>query len=394
MEQYKYLIVGGGMAGASAIKGIRKVDDKGTICLICAEADPPYDRPPLTKDLWTGKKSLKAIWRKTPKRRVELRLSCTAQKIDPSKKLVYDDKGDVYQYEKLLLTTGGKPRHLPNDLPEIMYFRTVEDYRKLRKLAEENIEFCVIGGGFIGSEVAAALTMEHRSVTMIFPESGVCGRVFPEKLSSFLNSFYSEKGVKVIPNTSVSSMEKRGDGIHVHTGGDKDLRFDAVIAGLGITPNTELAQNAGLKVENGIVVDKYLRTSDPDIFAAGDVANFENPHLNKRIRVEHEDNANVMGERAGRNMAGDMMSYDHLPFFYSDLFELGYEAVGELDSRLQTVVDWKDEFREGVLYYMDQGRIRGVLLWNVWEQVDSARELIAQKRSYKPDELIGLLPKP
>ncbi len=394
MEQYKYLIVGGGMTGDSAVQGIREVDSRGTIGMLSVEPDPPYDRPPLTKALWTGKKTLNDIWRKTAEKNVELHLSCTVQKIDPAEKLVHDDKGRLYQYEKLLLATGGKPRHLPNDLPEIIYFRTVEDYRELRMLADEDMEFCVIGGGFIGSEIAAALTMAHRSVTMIFPDEGLCRRVFPKELSQFLNSFYKEKGVEVLSGESASSMEKNEEGIHVHTDKGRDLRFDVVVAGIGIRPNIELAQAAGLNVENGIIVDRYLRTSNPDIFAAGDVANFESPYLDKRMRVEHEDNANAMGKQAGRNMAGNMGTYDHLPFFYSDLFELGYEAAGDLDSRLQVVVDWEEEFRKGVLYYMDRGKIRGVLLWNVWNQVDAARELIGQKKSYRPDEVKGLLPKP
>src|SRR5262249_34757702 len=148
---------------------------------------------------------------------------------------------------------------------------------------------------------------------------------------------------------------------------------------------------AGLKVSNGIEVDEQLRTSIPDIYAAGDVAEFFNPALGKRVRVEHEDNANTMGTVAGQNMAGAGKLYDHQPFFYSDLFDLGYEAVGDLDSRLETVVDWKEEYREGVIYYLEQGRVRGVLLWNTWGQVDNARALIAEPGPFTEKELRGRL---
>jgi NADPH-dependent 2,4-dienoyl-CoA reductase/sulfur reductase-like enzyme len=151
---------------------------------------------------------------------------------------------------------------------------------------------------------------------------------------------------------------------------------DAVVAGIGIQPNVELAQAAGLTVEDGIHVDKYLRTSRPNIYAAGDVAAFYSPSLDKRLRFEHEDNALTMGQQAGRNMAGAQDAYTHLPFFYSDLFDLGYEAVGEVDARLDTLVDWKEPFREGVVYYHADHRVRGVLLWNTWDQVDNARRLI------------------
>ena len=154
-------------------------------------------------------------------------------------------------------------------------------------------------------------------------------------------------------------------------------RATRVIAGLGIVPSVELARQAGLTVSDGIEVDERLRTSQPEIYAAGDVAQFFNPALGKRMRVEHEDNANTMGKVAGQNMAGADLRYDHLPFFYSDLFDLGYEAVGDVDARHETVVDWKEEFREGVVYYLDGGRVRGVLLWNTWGQVDAARALIA-----------------
>jgi NADPH-dependent 2,4-dienoyl-CoA reductase/sulfur reductase-like enzyme len=167
---------------------------------------------------------------------------------------------------------------------------------------------------------------------------------------------------------------------------------DGVVAGIGIQPNVELAQEAGLEVENGIRVDASLRTSLPDIYAAGDVANFYHPALETRLRVEHEDNANTMGRQAGQSMAGKTVNYDHLPFFYSDMFELGYEAVGEVDSRHQTVADWKQPYREGVVYYLRHGRVRGVLLWNVWEQVESARKLIAEPGPFRPEDLKGRLP--
>ena len=172
---------------------------------------------------------------------------------------------------------------------------------------------------------------------------------------------------------------------------DDAIQVDGVIAGIGIQPNVELAQSIGLQVGNGIVVDDMLHTSNVDIFAAGDVAEFANPTLGKRMRIEHEDNANTMGQQAGRNMAGANEPYDHLSYFYSDLFELGYEAVGELDSRLETFVDWKDEYKKGVIYYLANGRVRGVLLWNVWDSVPKARALITEPGPFTAAELKGRL---
>jgi len=162
-----------------------------------------------------------------------------------------------------------------------------------------------------------------------------------------------------------------------------------VVAGLGIQLNLDLAQQAGLKTNTGILVDENLQTSAPGIYAAGDVAEFYNPALGKWIQVEHEDNANSMGRQAGRNMAGAAEPYTHLPYFYSDLFELGYEAVGTLDPRLETVADWKEPFQKGVIYYLEGGRVRGVLLWNVWEQVEQARALIAEPGPFKAEKKIS-----
>jgi NADPH-dependent 2,4-dienoyl-CoA reductase/sulfur reductase-like enzyme len=250
----------------------------------------------------------------------------------------------------------------------------------------------VIGGGFIGSEVAAALALNATPVTMIFPENGIGARVYPPALSRFLNEFYRSKGVRVLANNSLTGIERRGATYAVATAGGNELIAGGVVAGIGIQPNQELAQAAGLDVGNGIVVDEFLRTTHPDIYAAGDVASFQSSALGKRIRVEHEDNANVMGETAGRNMAGERNPYRHLPFFYSDLFDLGYEAVGELNARHQIVEDWKDEFHEGVLYYLSDGRVRGVLLWNTWGQVDAARALIAERGPFTEQNVKGRLP--
>src|SRR5262249_19503745 len=218
-------------------------------------------------------------------------------------------------------------------------------------------------------------------------------RIFPPDLSQFLNDFYRQKGVDVLTADSVVGLERRGEELVLKTRSQREVVVDGIVAGLGIEPNLELARQVGLQTGDGIQVDEYLRTSQPDIYAAGDAAFFYNPALDRRLRVEHEDNANTMGRLAGRNMAGAAEPYHHLPFFYSDLFELGYEAVGELDARLQVSADWKEKFREGVVYYQKEGRVRGVLLWNVWGQVDNARELISGKRAFKPEELKAKLPK-
>lgn len=396
MPNYTYLIVGGGMTADAAVHGIREVDPNGSIGLLSADGHPPYDRPPLSKKLWKGK-PLESIWRHTDNQSVTLHLERTVKRLDPQNKRVTDDQGTVYDYGKLLLATGGTPRRLPFGGSQVIYFRTLDDYQRLQSLTKAGLHFAVIGGGFIGSEVAAALAMNGKNVVIAFPEEGLGARMFPPDLATFLNDYYRQKAVEVLPGHRVEGMETR-DGkavLKVHNAHGQDVReivADGVVAGIGIQPNVELAQAAGLEVGNGIRVDASLRTSHADIYAAGDVANFYNPALDKRLRVEHEDNANTMGRLAGQAMAGRTVNYDHLPSFYSDLFDLGYEAVGEVDSRLETVADWKQPYQEGVVYYLRDGRVRGVLLWNVWEQVDAARKLIAEPGPFRSENLKGRLP--
>src|SRR5260221_2800252 len=392
MPHYKYLIVGGGMTADAAVSGVRELDSKGSIGIISMELDKPYNRPPLTKGLWKGD-PLEKIWRETEKKSVEFHLGRQVETLDLHEKRAVDDQRTVYTFDKLLLATGGRPRRLPFGDDNIIYYRTLADYRRLRTLTEKQKRFAVIGAGFIGSEIAAALAMNQKEVVMIFPGQGICDRIFPHDLSQFVTGYYREKGVEILAGESVTGLEVRQGQLFLKAKSGREGGAAAIIAGLGIQPDIELAQADGLKVESGIVVNEFLQTTQTDVYAAGDAAEFFNPALGKRIRVEHEDNANTMGGVAGRNMAGKSEAYHHLPFFYSDLFDLGYEAVGELDARLETVADWKTPFREGVIYYLRDGRVRGVLLWNVWGQVDAARSLISEPGPFKANELKGRLPK-
>ena len=391
MPNYTYLIVGGGMTADAGVQGIRDADPAGAIGLISAEPHPPYNRPPLSKGLWKGEPE-ESIWRKTAARGAELHLARRALGIDVAAHTVTDDRGTVYGFRKLLLATGGTLRRLPLTSDQIIYFRTLDDYRRLRPLAQQNLRFAVIGGGFIGSEIAAALRMQGRDVVMLVPEDGLGARIFPGDLSRFLVDYYRQKGVEMRMGEGMASMDMRAGNCVVRTTKGQEVAAQVVVAGLGIQPAVELAEQAGLHVDDGIVVDRFCRTSHADVYAAGDVANFHNPSLGSRIRVEHEDNANTMGRLAGQNMAGKPDSYDHLPFFYSDLFELGYEAVGDTDARLETVADWKEPYREGVVYYLKESRVRGVLLWNTWGQVDAARALIAERGPLTARDLKGRLP--
>lgn len=395
MSDYHYLIIGGGMTAYAAIEGIRSVDADGSIGLISAETHPPYKRPPLSKGLWQGT-PIERIWYRLEDLNVMLHLGRSVQTLMPADKTLIDDQGNRYRFEKLLIATGGNTVKLPFGEDEIIYFRNLDDYLKLRALTEQKQRFAVIGGGFIGSEIAAALAMKGKQVVMLFPEQGIGAALFPNDLSLFLNDYYIANGVEVLPRQLVTGLERNQDNLRLNirdTDGNAEraVEVDAVVAGIGIRPNVGFVEQAGLTVDNGIVVDEFLRTEDPDIYAAGDVANFYNPALDVRMRAEHEDNALTMGEHAGRNMAGHDQPYHHLPYFYSDLFDLGYEAVGKTSSQLETVADWVDPYKKGAIYYLKQQRVCGVLLWEVWERVDAARTLIAEHGPFTPADLKGRL---
>lgn len=309
--------------------------------MIGREPVAPYNRPPLTKGLWKGE-TVDSIWRKVPDQNVDLHLGRTATELDVQGKGVVDDQGAEYTFDKLLLATGGTPNHLPFGGDGVIYYRTLADYQRLREASGSGTRIGVIGGGFIGSELAAGLNLAGSEVVMILPQAGIGGKMFPADLAAFVTDYYRERGVTVMTDSRLTGIEPAGRQFTMQiTGGDgggmEQVDVDHIVAGLGIRPNVELAERAGLEVDDGIVVDELLRTSAPDIYAAGDAANFAQPALDKRLRVEHEDNANRMGRQAGRIMAGSDAPYTHLPMFYSDLFDLGYEAVGELDSRLEMV---------------------------------------------------------
>src|SRR5438132_380013 len=201
MRHYNYIIIGGGMTADAAVRGIREVDPKGSIGLISAEPDAPYDRPPLTKGLWKGK-PLDSIWRQTTEQTIQVSLGRRVTTLDVSRRQITDDHSDAYTFDKLLLATGGRPRLLPFGGGDVIYFRTVADYRRLRMLTESCRRFAVIGGGFIGSEIAAALALNQKEVVMLFPGSGIGQRMFPRELSQFLNDFYRQKGVEVLAGES------------------------------------------------------------------------------------------------------------------------------------------------------------------------------------------------
>jgi 3-phenylpropionate/trans-cinnamate dioxygenase ferredoxin reductase subunit len=395
---YDYVIVGGGLTGASAVEGIRELDAAGSILLVGEENHLPYDRPPLSKKLWSGEIKMEDIFLHDQEfydtHAVTLVLGTKTLRLDTSKKTITATHDQTFNYGKLLLATGCKPRMLPvpgGDLDDICYFRNLDDYRRTRKVAAEGKSAVVVGGGFIGSELAAAFSMNKLNVTMIFPGALLCDRVLPDYLGRAVQRRYMENGVRVLALDKPISFSRNGAAFITRTEKGETIESDLVIVGVGVVPEMELAKSGGLKVDNGIVVNDYLETSHPDIYAAGDNAFFPCQVLGQSMRMEHWDNAIHQGKWAGRNMAGAHESFTYLPYFFSDLFEFGYEAIGEVDSRMETFADWQKENETGVIYYLRDGKVRGVMMCNVWDKVEIARELIKKANKMTPEKLSGLI---
>ena len=396
-KSYTYIIVGAGLAGASAVEGIRERDQRGSILLLGAEKDLPYDRPTLSKQLWTGGKTVAEIVLHDDafykKNGVEVRLGVEVTHIDPAGRTIRDNAGNTCGYERLLLATGGTPRRLTipgGDLEGIRYYRTLEDYRRLRGEAVAGKSALVIGGGFIGSEMAASLCANKLEVTMVFPASWLVSRVFPESLGRHLTEQYRAQGVDVLAGDEPTSIQREGSGYMTRTRGGQEIRTDLIVAGVGITPNISLAEAAGLSTGNGVIVNEYLQTSASDIYGAGDIALFPESGFGPR-RLEHWGGNVTGGKHAGRNMAGAREPFTYIPFFFSDLFEFGYEAVGDIDSRLTIFADWQEENKTGVIYYLEGDRLRGAMMCNVWGKVEAARALIQEGRPASQETLRGAI---
>lgn len=389
---FDYLIVGGGMVADTAARGIRELDADGSIGILSDDVDEPYTRPALSKKLWTDDEF---TWEKVPlgtsdDTGADIRLRTRATAIRPDAHEV-DAGGETFSYGKLLIATGGKPVPLPvedhSDGARALTFRTAEDYRRLRALAGEVDRVAVVGGGYIGSELAAALVQNDVETVLVHTGAVLGDAVFPAALAERFEKLFRDAGVEIVAGSKVAGGEVDATGARLELDNGDEVRADAVVSGLGIEVATDLAEAAGLKVDDGVHVDAQLRASADDIYAAGDVASYPDRLLGRR-RVEHVDNANEQGKAAGRNLAGAAEPYTHTPYYYSAVFGIRYEAVGTLDSSLETVEDWIDAER-GVVYYLDDDRVVGVLLWNVEDARDAARSVLAESDTLTRDDLVG-----
>jgi NADPH-dependent 2,4-dienoyl-CoA reductase/sulfur reductase-like enzyme len=392
MTPYDYLIVGGGMVADAAARGIRERDADATIAIVGEEPTVPFPRPALSKRLWTdpGFSFDEAALHTEKHTGATLLLGRRVVSLDVDAHTVGTDDGGSYAYRRLLLATGGHPRRIPGLDPgeRVLYFRTLRDYERLRDRASSRPHVVVVGGGYIGSELAAALVQHECRVTLVHADHLLGARMFPTTLARTFQALFVDAGVDVRGGLEVTGGRQRADGVTLELSDGSTLEADAAVVGIGIEPSAEPTADGLTRADDGgIVVDERLATSLADVWAAGDVAEYPDRILGRR-RVEHVDNADRMGAAAGRIMAGSDETYDHTPMLYSDVLGHGYEAVGTLDAGLEVVQDPHDDGL--VVYYLDDTEVRGVLLWDCHGGLEAARDLLARHdRPADPSDLIG-----
>ncbi|GAA1954428.1 NAD(P)/FAD-dependent oxidoreductase [Microbacterium aquimaris] len=379
---FDYLIVGGGMVADAAARGIRERDTTGTIGILSADSDPPYTRPALSKKLWTDPDFTEeqVPLNTAADTGADLCLNTLVTRIDRFGRTVQTSDGETVGYRRLLLATGSTPRTIP--APEqddrIVAFRSAQDYRRLRELAAGGGRIIVVGGGYIGTEIAAALAHNGVDTELVFPDETLGAAQFPPALAERHQALFVEGGVRLVPGRRVEEIRAEGNTLHAVLDDGRVRAGEAVVIGLGADPVVGLAAEAELAVDDGVLVDDHLATSDDAIWAAGDIAAYPDPILG-RSRVEHVDNATEMGEAAGRAMAGEEVTYRHTPYFYSQVFGTRWEAIGTVDASCDPLTVDLDDGR-AVVYYRDEaGAPIGVLLWNVSDARDLARAVLVDR---------------
>jgi NADPH-dependent 2,4-dienoyl-CoA reductase/sulfur reductase-like enzyme len=336
MASTQYLLVGAGLASGQAAKELRRQDSTATITMIGDEPHPPYDRPPLSKEYLRGEKPVEQLFFDTEQAlrdlNIALLLGTPVRQLHADQHAAVLSDGRIIEYRKALLATGGRPLRLAvpgGELPHVHYLRTLEDASALAAEARPGREALIVGAGFIGLEVAASLTQRGVRTTVLEAQDRIWPRFADAGLARYVQDYCAQKGVAFRTSETVTRIEPGPDCLQVHLRSSALLPCDFVCIGVGIVPNVTLAQQAGLAVQNGIRVDEYLQTSNPDIYAAGDVANYFDPLFGKQRRVEHWGHAEYSGQLAAQNMAGARRPYDLLTYVWSDLFDLHLEFAGD-----------------------------------------------------------------
>lgn len=387
MKRTKYLLIGGGLASSQCAKQLREHDPQGAITLVGEEPYVPYDRPPLSKELLRGEKSREEVFFDPEQyfhdHGIELILGVAVQRLDAAAKTATLANGEAIAFEKALIATGGRPVRLKlpgGDLPGVHYLRTLDDAAAVASEAGPGRRAVLIGAGFIGMEVAASLTRRGVQVTVIEALPHIWARFADPELAGFFQEYCAQKGVSFHTSEMVTEIRGKGRPSSVVTRSGKELHCDFVSIGVGIVPNVELARDAGLTVDNGVVVNEHLQSSHPDIYAAGDVASYLDPVFGKRRRVEHWGHAEYSGQLAGQNMAGARNPYDLLTYVWSDIFDLHLEFAGDESEHDEVLLRGRVGDKSFTALYLAQHRLRAYFAINTSaKEFSSLQRLIRQK---------------
>jgi 3-phenylpropionate/trans-cinnamate dioxygenase ferredoxin reductase component len=388
MSKQTFTIVGASLAGGKAAGELREQGFDGRIVLIGAEDETPYERPPLTKDYLRGESEREKTFVHPAEfyaeHEIDLETGVTVTGIDVGASRVTLDDGRELDHDKLLLTTGAEPRRIPvpgSELDGIYYLRTLADCEVLRRRIDDSERVAVVGAGWIGSEFAASARQLGREVTVIDPLALPNERIFGPEVGAFYRDVHVQHGVEMILGQGVEAFEGDGTVGSVRTSGGRVVECDFAVVGIGIAPRTQLAGDAGIAVDNGIVVNASLETSASGVFAAGDVANAWHPFYEQHIRVEHWSNALNQGPAAARAMLGRDVSYDRIPYFFSDQYDVGMEYSGYATSWDEVVFRGDRDGGEFIAFWLSDGRVVAGMNVNVWDVNQHVQELIRSRQA-------------
>jgi 3-phenylpropionate/trans-cinnamate dioxygenase ferredoxin reductase subunit len=385
-REQTFIVVGASLAGAKAAETLRTEGFDGRLLLVGAEDERPYERPPLSKDYLRGEVGSEKLHVHEEgfyvEQSIDLKLGRTAVSLNTSASELTLDDGERLRYDRLLLTTGAEPRRLAipgGDLEGVLYLRSVKDSDLLRQRLDRGGKVVVIGAGWIGAEVAASARQRGLDVTVLAPDTVPLERVLGSEVGTVYRDIHTGHGVQMLLGTGVEAFE--GDGVveRVQTKDGRQLDCDFVVVGVGVLPRTELAAEAGIAVDDGVLVDEHLRTSAPGVFAAGDAANAHHPFYGERIRVEHWANALNQGPAAARNMLGRADSYDRLPYFFSDQYDTGMEYSGFARSWDRVVFRGDPASGEFIAFWLASDRVIAGMNVNVWDVNEHIQRLIRER---------------
>ncbi|HVC34898.1 MAG TPA: FAD-dependent oxidoreductase [Chloroflexota bacterium] len=389
-----FVIVGASMAGGRAAEALRQEGFAGTIILVGAEPERPYERPPLSKDVLRGEAPEDKAFLRSPdyyaEQSIELRLGIAAERLIPAERTIALAGGERLRYDKLLIATGAKVRRLaiPGvDLPGVFYLRTIRDARAIRDATESDQPVVVIGAGFIGAEVAASCRMKGRDVTVLEVLPVPLQRVLGDEVGQIYARIHREHGIDLRLGEGIA--EFRGDGRleEVVTSAGERIPCGVAVVGVGVQPEAAWLEGSGIALQNGVLVDEFSATNLPNVYAAGDVASWWHPTLGERLRVEHWDNAQNQGIAAAKSMLGKGEAYAPVPYFWSDQYDLTLQYVGHASGQDEVVCRGSPDPRKLLAFYLRDGRLRAAIGINRFKDVTAVRRLLRNQVAVTREQL-------